>query len=262
MQFQIACQQNDALIHIQFRLSMIGLRRQKLSRLWLKASLQGRVGRTKILHKGKLGKIKANKILNCYTGKGGPGSVVCIATGYGLGSPGIESRWGARFSAPVQTGPWAHPTFCTMGTGSFPGVKSGRGVTLTPHPLLVPLSRKGRAIPLLPLWAVLPVQSLSACTRVRFTGVRNCLKQPHVKRAGVLYGNWKYRQKKKSKIVPHHHLFHLFSYCTLSTKSLDFYSVFPKDKIGLHNKQTECDHKSELYPALRTAYILSVLIED
>jgi hypothetical protein len=25
-----------------------------------------------------------------------------------------------------------------MGTVSFPGVKSGRGVTLTPHPLLVP----------------------------------------------------------------------------------------------------------------------------
>jgi len=25
-----------------------------------------------------------------------------------------------------------------MGTGSFPGVKSGRGVTLTAHPLLVP----------------------------------------------------------------------------------------------------------------------------
>jgi len=25
-----------------------------------------------------------------------------------------------------------------MGTASFPGVKSGRGVTLTPHPLLVP----------------------------------------------------------------------------------------------------------------------------
>jgi len=27
-----------------------------------------------------------------------------------------------------------------MGTGSFPGVKNGRGVTLTPHPLLVPWS--------------------------------------------------------------------------------------------------------------------------
>jgi len=25
-----------------------------------------------------------------------------------------------------------------MGTGSFPGVKCGRGVTLTTHPLLVP----------------------------------------------------------------------------------------------------------------------------
>jgi hypothetical protein len=47
---------------------------------------------------------------------------------------------GARFSAPVQTGPGANPASCTMGTGSFTGVKSGRGVTLTPHPLLVPWS--------------------------------------------------------------------------------------------------------------------------
>ena len=76
---------------------------------------------------------------------------------------------GARFSTPVQTGPGAHPASCTMGTGSLPGVKSGRGVTLTPYPLLVPWSRKSIAIPLLPLWAVRPVQSLSACTRVHFT---------------------------------------------------------------------------------------------
>ena len=75
---------------------------------------------------------------------------------------------GARFSTPVQTGPEAHPASCTMGTRSFPGVKSSRGVTLTTHPLLVPWSRKGRAIPLLPLWAVRRVQSLSACTRVHF----------------------------------------------------------------------------------------------
>jgi hypothetical protein len=40
---------------------------------------------------------------------------------------------GARFSAPVQTGPGAHPASCTTGTGSFPGVKSGRGVKLTHH---------------------------------------------------------------------------------------------------------------------------------
>ena len=63
----------------------------------------------------------------------------------------------------------AHPASCTIGTGSFPGVKSGRGVRLTPHPFLVPWSRKSRAIPLLPLWAVRPVQNLSACTRIHFT---------------------------------------------------------------------------------------------
>jgi hypothetical protein len=64
----------------------------------------------------------------------GPGSSVGIATGYVLDGPWIESRWGARFSAPVQTDPGAHPTSCTMGNGSFPGVESGRGVTLTTHP--------------------------------------------------------------------------------------------------------------------------------
>jgi hypothetical protein len=50
----------------------------------------------------------------------GPDSVVSIPTGYGLNGPGIESRWGARFSAPVQTGPGAHLTSCTL---VFPGSK-------------------------------------------------------------------------------------------------------------------------------------------
>ena len=75
---------------------------------------------------------------------------------------------GVRFPAPVQTGHVDHPASCTMGNGSFPGLKSGRGVTLTPHHLLMPWPRKARAIPLLPLCAVQPVQSLSACTRVHF----------------------------------------------------------------------------------------------
>ena len=93
-------------------------------------------------------------------------SSVGIAIRCWLGYPVIESRSGARFPAPAQTGPGAHPASYTLGTGSFPGVKSGRGVTLPPHPLLVLWSRKSRAIPLLPLWAVQPVQSLSACTTV------------------------------------------------------------------------------------------------
>jgi hypothetical protein len=43
----------------------------------------------------------------------GPGSSVGIATGYGLDGPGIE--------------------FCTMGNGSFPGVKRpGRGADHPP----------------------------------------------------------------------------------------------------------------------------------
>ena len=54
---------------------------------------------------------------------GGRDSSVGIATRYGLDGPGIESRWEVRFSAYAQTGPEAHPASCTMGTGSFPGVK-------------------------------------------------------------------------------------------------------------------------------------------
>jgi len=80
----------------------------------------------------------------------GPGITVGIVNGYGLDGPGIESRWGRDFR-PIQTGPGAHPASCTMGTGSFPGVKSGRGVLLTTHPLLAPRSWKIRAIPLPPL---------------------------------------------------------------------------------------------------------------
>ena len=72
----------------------------------------------------------------------GRDSSVDKAIGYRLDGPGIESRWGVRFSAPVHTGPGAHPASCTMGTGFFPGLKSGRGVTLTPYLLLVPMVMK------------------------------------------------------------------------------------------------------------------------
>jgi hypothetical protein len=53
----------------------------------------------------------------------GRDSSVGIGTRYGLDGPGIESRWGARFSAHVQTGPGSHPASYTKGTGVFPGVK-------------------------------------------------------------------------------------------------------------------------------------------
>ena len=66
-------------------------------------------------------------------------SSVGIATAYGLDGPGIESRWGKRFSAPVQTGSEAHPASYTKGTGSFPGIKRpGHGVDRSP-----PILRRG-----------------------------------------------------------------------------------------------------------------------
>jgi hypothetical protein len=39
------------------------------------------------------------------------------------GRSGDQIPVGARFSATVQTGPGAYPASCTMGTGSFLGVK-------------------------------------------------------------------------------------------------------------------------------------------
>ena len=51
---------------------------------------------------------------------------VSIATRYGLDGPGIESRWWARFSVPVQAVLGAHPASYIMGAGSFPGVNRPR----------------------------------------------------------------------------------------------------------------------------------------
>ena len=81
----------------------------------------------------------------------GPGSSVGIATTGWTVRDGIPV--GARFSAPVEIGPGAHPASCKMGTGFSPGVKCGRGALLTTHPLIVPRLWKSRVIPLPTLWA-------------------------------------------------------------------------------------------------------------
>jgi hypothetical protein len=79
----------------------------------------------------------------------GPVSVVGIATGYGLDGSGIESRWRARFSAPVQISPGVHPLLC-HGYRVFPVGRGGRGVGLTlPHTIQCRGPRKSRAMPLL-----------------------------------------------------------------------------------------------------------------
>jgi hypothetical protein len=50
----------------------------------------------------------------------GRDSIVGIASCYGPDGPGIESRWGVKFSAPLLTSPGDHPGSFIMGTRSFP----------------------------------------------------------------------------------------------------------------------------------------------
>ena len=95
----------------------------------------------------------------------GPGSSVGIATEL----PGWTVRGGGEIFRTCPDRPWGPPSLLYDGYRVFPGgkVRPVRDADLSP--LLVPWSRKSRAIPLFPLWAVRPVKSLSACTRVQFT---------------------------------------------------------------------------------------------
>ena len=87
---------------------------------------------------------------------------VGIATRYELEGPGIESRWGAKFSSSFRTGPGPHPSSYIMGTGSFSGVKRpGRGVV---HPPLSIAEVKER----IELYVYSNSGPSCACSRVNF----------------------------------------------------------------------------------------------
>jgi hypothetical protein len=63
----------------------------------------------------------------------GPGSSVGIATDYGLDGPGMESRWGARFSPHVQTA-WGPSSLLYNGYRVFPVGKAAGAWCWPPTP--------------------------------------------------------------------------------------------------------------------------------
>ena len=96
-------------------------------------------------------------------------SVYRLSTGWTVR---VRIPVGTGFFVPVHTGTGAHPDSCTMGTGSFPGGKVRPGRDAEPSPLLVPWSGKSRAMLVLPLWAVRPVQGVLYFYQGRTRGFR------------------------------------------------------------------------------------------
>jgi hypothetical protein len=64
----------------------------------------------------------------------GPGSVVRIATAYGLDGSGIEFRWGGEIFRTCSDRPWGPPSFLYNRYRVFPGGKVWPGREADPSP--------------------------------------------------------------------------------------------------------------------------------
>jgi len=64
----------------------------------------------------------------------GPGSIVSIATGYGLDGPGIESQLGGETFCTCPDQPWGPPSLLYNGYQVFPGGKERPGRDADPSP--------------------------------------------------------------------------------------------------------------------------------
>jgi len=90
-----------------------------------------------------------------------------------------------------------------MRTGSFPGVESGRGVTLTPHPLLVPKSKNRVELhfysPLGPSWPIRSVKPTYLLLHDNDRSVMVCYQVGPDGRLIIMYTNF-LAQKREGKI--------------------------------------------------------------
>ena len=88
------------------------------------------------LSQGNLALCMVRELHPSFQHRDGPGSSVGIVTGYGLDGPGMESRWGRDFPHMSRPALWSTQPPVQLVPCLSPGVKSGRGVTLTPYPFL------------------------------------------------------------------------------------------------------------------------------
>ena len=72
--------------------------------------------------------------MSAYRIKCGPGSVVGIATGYGVDGAGIESRWGGEIFHTCSDRPWGPPSLLYNGYRVFPGGKERSERDADPSP--------------------------------------------------------------------------------------------------------------------------------
>ena len=91
---------------------------------------------------------------------GGPGSVVGIANSLGWTVRGSNPGGGEIFRT-CPDRPWGPPSLLYNGYWVFAGVKSGWGMMLTPHPLLVPLVMKEWS------YTSTPPMGRTACTELQ-----------------------------------------------------------------------------------------------
>jgi hypothetical protein len=105
---------------------------------------------------------------------------------------------GTRFSAPVQTGPGAHPTSYTRGTGSFSGVKCSE----VPPPLgLLTCSRVNFMVPL-QMEIQFDINIYFGCLLSHkvfisvipvFGIISGVMKEEKLANTGVIFATWRYK---------------------------------------------------------------------